>query len=86
LFISYFYLNEEVAQAELRRALAEDNFTWLLGLMALVARSFTVTPQSISILVWKYLQSSSEIYIIDNTSIGQQNLLMFKVGQNYHNF
>jgi hypothetical protein len=35
LFLGNFYLDEEVAQAELRRALAEDSFIWLLGLMAL---------------------------------------------------
>jgi hypothetical protein len=86
LFISNFYLDEEVAQAELRRALAEDSLTWLSGLMALVAKFFIVTAKNISIIVRKYLQSSSEIYFINNTSIGQQISSIYKVGQNYHNF
>jgi hypothetical protein len=86
LFISNFYLDEEVAQAELRRALAEDSFIWLSGIMALAARPFTVTPQNISIMIRKYLQSSSEIYIIINTSVGQQISSIYKVGQKYHNF
>jgi hypothetical protein len=45
LFIVKFYLDEEVTQAELRRALAEDSFTWLSGLKALAARPITLTPQ-----------------------------------------
>jgi hypothetical protein len=45
LFIGNFYLDEEVAQAKLRRALAKDSFTWLSGLMALAARLITLTPQ-----------------------------------------
>jgi hypothetical protein len=57
-----------------------------IGLMALVARPFTVTPQNISIIVRKYLQSFSEIYIINDTSICQQISSINKVGQNYHNF
>jgi hypothetical protein len=44
LFIGKFYLDEEVPQAELRRALAEDSFTWLSGLKTLAARPITLTP------------------------------------------
>jgi hypothetical protein len=76
----------EVAQAEFRRALAKDSFTWLSGLMALAARPFTVTSQNISIMIRKYLQSSSERYIINNISVGQKFSSIYKVGQNYHNF
>jgi hypothetical protein len=43
LFIGNFYLDEEVSHAELRRALVEDNFTWVSGLIALVARQITLT-------------------------------------------
>jgi hypothetical protein len=45
LFISKFYLDEEVAQAQLWRTLAEDSLTWLLGLKALAAKPITLTPQ-----------------------------------------
>jgi hypothetical protein len=45
IFIGKFYLDEEVAQAEFWRALAEDSLTWLSGLKALAARPITLTPQ-----------------------------------------
>jgi hypothetical protein len=45
LFLHNFYLDEEVAQAELRRAPAEDSLTWLSGLMEFAAMPFTVTPR-----------------------------------------
>jgi hypothetical protein len=53
LFIGNFYLDEEIAQAELRQALAEDSFTWL-SLKALAARSITLTPQKHSGDFWNY--------------------------------
>jgi hypothetical protein len=55
LFIGNFYLDEEIALAELRRALAEGSLTWLLGLKALAARPITLTPQKHSGDLWNYL-------------------------------
>jgi hypothetical protein len=45
LFLGNFYLDEEVVQADLRRALAEDSFTWLSGLKALAAKPITLFSQ-----------------------------------------
>jgi hypothetical protein len=63
LFIGNFYLDEEVAQAELRRALAEDSFTWLSKLMALAASPFTVTPRKHSENLRNYYWYSIHINI-----------------------
>jgi hypothetical protein len=45
LFLSNLYLDEEAAQAELWRALAEDNFIWLSQQKALAVRPITLIPQ-----------------------------------------
>jgi hypothetical protein len=45
LFLGNFYLDEEVDQTELWRALAEDSFTWLSGLMVLITKPITLAPQ-----------------------------------------
>jgi hypothetical protein len=85
-FIYQFYLGGKVLQAELRRALTEKNFTQLLELKAFSVGPIFQPSQNISIIVRRYLQSSSEIYISDNLSINQQIFSIFKVGQKYHNF
>jgi hypothetical protein len=86
LFIVQFYLGGKVLQAELRRALAKGSFTQLLELKAFSVGPIFLSSQIISKSVRKYLLSSSEIYISDITSIGQQFKSIFKVGQKYHNF
>jgi hypothetical protein len=86
LFFCHFYLGGKVLQAELRRALAKGSFIQLLELKAFSIGPIFQPSQNISITVRKYLQSSSEIYIIDNLSIGQHISLIYKVGQKYHNF
>jgi hypothetical protein len=86
LFFFQFCLRGKVLQAELRRALAEGSFTQLLELKTFLVGPNFQSSQNISIIVRRYLQSSSEIYIIDNSSIGQHISLIYKVGQKYHNF
>jgi hypothetical protein len=86
LFIFQFYLGGKVLQAELRRALAKGSFTQVLELKVFLIRPIFWPSKNISIMVRKYLLSSSEIYINDITSIGQHFPSIFKVGQNYHNF
>jgi hypothetical protein len=54
LFLSNFYLDEEVVQAELRRALSKNSLTWLSGLNALAARPITLTSQKHSRDFWNY--------------------------------
>jgi hypothetical protein len=54
LFLGNFYLDEEVAQAELRRALTKNSFIWLLVLKALVARPITLILQKHSGNFWNY--------------------------------
>jgi hypothetical protein len=86
LFFIQFYLRGKVLQAELRRALAEGSFTQLLELKAFSVGPILKPSQNISRIVRRYLQSSSEIYISDNLSIGQHISSIYKVGQKYHNF
>jgi hypothetical protein len=86
LFIFQFYLGGKVLQAELRRALADGSFTQLLELKAFSVGPNFQPSQIISIIVRRYLQSPSKIYMINNIAIGQQISSIYKVGQNYHNF
>jgi hypothetical protein len=79
LFNYQFYLGGKVLQAELRRALAERNFTQLQKLKAFSVGTIFQSSQIISITVRKYLQSSSEIYINDNLSINQHITSIYKV-------
>jgi hypothetical protein len=68
------------------RASASSCFTQLLELKAFSVGPIFQPSQNISIIVWRYLLSSSEIYISDSSSISQHISSNYKVGQKYHNF